>query len=67
MKRKTDIFNDLIAYYWPPREFRKMKREIGAEDFEKIDWRKEAAWRFVWENSRDCEFIFNHRHLKSTK
>ncbi len=65
--KKDDLLTRLVAHYWDKYDFRKFQKRMGWEKFDDNDWRLSAALRFVTENEKECERIFNHRHIFKAK
>lgn len=56
---KDDFLDRLVTFYWPPKEFERMEKEIGKKFVQEKNWRAEACYAFVCCNIRACEKIFN--------
>lgn len=57
----------LIARYWTARDFRRIREDVGPERFEDYDWRKEAAFKFVCDNEKECKKIFKRKGVNNGK
>lgn len=67
INKRDTLFADLFGHYWTNKYLRTLRKDIGVDEFDAINWNKESAFRFVCENVSECERIFNHRHINSCK
>ncbi len=65
--KRDKLFADMFGHYWSKTYLRNLRKEIGVDAFDEIDWRKESALRFVSENLSECIRIFNHRDFPQSK
>lgn len=65
--KRSEFLNRLVSHYWSASDLRRIKKGMGTEDFEAIDWTEQAALYFVCDNLDDCIRIFSHKDFPRGK